>query len=217
MAKLKEEREENLTIIHQIEKLLEKIDVKEHFPKLTNDKMKLFIHGFGKNILKDSSVDEMMKNLFIFSGSFIEGAPFARLVNPTLKRNYIEFEFDIMSPSGRVIDNKCDEVVYDLEHAKGFVWLKYNEEAIEIDLKNGRTINDYITKHDDGIEYLNSNAFKEEFSEDLFTKPDMSYVNKFTEEIQRPSNNIDMVMMFGKMAKQSKIQKRRFERGGEKC
>ena len=216
MAELKEEEEQNITIIHQIEKLLEKIEVKKHFPKLTDDKMKLFMHSLGKNVLKDPDVDEMMKNLLIFSGSFLEGAPFARLVNPTLKKSYIEFEFDMMFPMGRVIDNKCDEVINDLEHAKGFVWLKYNEDAIEIDLKNGRTINDYITKHEDGIEYLSSKAFKEELSEEPFTKPDMSYFNKFTEEIQGPSSNIDMVMMFRKMGQAIKNTKKEDMKAGMK-
>ena len=126
MAELKEEVKGTLTttLVQQIEKVLEKIDVKKHFPKVTNEKFKLFMQGLGKNVMKDPDVDEMMNKLLIFSGSFMEGAPFARLVNPTLKKNYIEFEFDMMFPMGHIIDNKCNEIINDLEHAKGFAWLK---------------------------------------------------------------------------------------------
>ena len=52
----------------------------------------------------------------------MKGAPFARSLNPTLKKSYSEFEFDVMFPMERVIDNK---VINDLEHAKGFCgWSK---------------------------------------------------------------------------------------------
>ena len=219
MAELKEEVKGTLTttLVQQIEKVLEKIDVKKHFPKVTNEKFKLFMQGLGKNVMKDPDVDEMMNKLLIFSGSFMEGAPFARLVNPTLKKNYIEFEFDMMFPMGHIIDNKCNEIINDLEHAKGFAWLKYDKEAIEIELKNGKTISDYVTKHNNGIDYLNSNAFKEEFSKDPFTKPDMSYFTKFTEEIQGPSNNVDMVMMFKKIGEELKNSKQEDFIEGVKC
>ena len=77
MAELKEEVKGTLTttLVQQIEKVLEKIDVKKHFPKVTDEKFKLFMQGLGKNVMKDPDVDEMMKKLLIFSGSFMEGAP----------------------------------------------------------------------------------------------------------------------------------------------
>lgn len=85
----------------------------------------------------------------------------------------------------------------DLDHAK-VAWLKYNEEAIKIYFKDGRKISDYVSKHENGIEYLNSNAFKE----DCLSKPDMGYFTKFTEEIQGPSNNIETVIMFKKIGEE---------------
>ena len=71
MAELKEEVKGTLTttLVQQIEKILEKIDVKKHFPKVTNEKFKLFMQGLGKNVMKDPDVDEMMNKLLIFSGA----------------------------------------------------------------------------------------------------------------------------------------------------
>ena len=199
-------QEEN---IREIEDSIKRIDVNRHFPKITGEQFKTFLQGLGKNVMKDSNVDETLRNFVLFSGSFMEGAPFARMVNPTLKKEYIEFEFDMMFPVGRVIDNQhADEVVNDLEYAKGFTWVRYDEKVIELELKNGRQISEYLIEHKNGVNYLNSKAFKNDFSKDLNIKPDLSFFTKFTEEIQGPSNNVDMVFLIKKMGEEIKNSKK---------
>lgn len=65
---MEEEGKDNSIIIQEIKKLIEKIDVKKHFPKFTGDKMKHFMQGLGKSVMKVSDADEMINKFFIFSG-----------------------------------------------------------------------------------------------------------------------------------------------------
>ena len=194
--------------LSHLKELLTKINVQKHFPKISDEQFKWFGYGIGKNfgrIDDDIELQELVK-CFMFSGSFMEGAPYARLLNPNLKKEYIEFEFDMMFPMGRILENHEDSIIKNLEYSKGFAWLRYDPEGIQFKPKNGRKVEEFLHQHTDGRKYLNSQTFKEDAN--LTEAPDMKYFSKFQEEFQGPSNNIDATILIKRLALELKSTKK---------
>jgi Mab-21 protein. len=174
-----------------VEDLLKQLEIEAHFPKLSDQQFKTFLAAVRKNISGDESAGEFPKYAFLFSGSMMEGAPFVRNLNPKQRRKYAECEFDMMFPMGTIIKGQEENVIQDLSYAKGFVWLKYKKDGVDIDLKNGKQVLDFLVEHK-GDQYLNSTAFKTDSN--LNTFPDLNFFNKFEEQLQGPSNNIDATL-----------------------
>ncbi|XP_066920056.1 uncharacterized protein [Clytia hemisphaerica] len=198
---------ENENLSH-LNELLTKIDVQKHFPKISDEQFKWFGYGLGKSfgqIDNEIELQELIQS-FMFSGSFMEGAAFARLMNPNLKKEYIEFEFDMMFPMGRIIEGHEDSVIKNLEYSKGFAWLRYDSKDIHFEPSNGRKVEEFLYKHTDDHQYLDSKSFKEDTNMTVF--PDKKYFSKFQEELQGPSNNLDATMLLKQMVLDLKATKK---------
>ena len=124
-----------------------------------------------------------------FSGSFMEGAAFARNLNPNFHKELFEGELDIMFPLTKILRNRSREVIVDLEYAKGFAWIKYKPECFDSREKLDRL----LIKHEDGNTYLNSKAVKEleEPIPPRTSVPDLPF--SVEEMIEGPSCNVKMI------------------------
>ena len=125
-------------------------------------------------------------SLPIISGSFMEGAAFARNLNPHLNKKLYEQEVDIMVPVTKILRNRSREVIADLGYAKGFVWIKYKPGCFDSQHK----LNGLLIKHKDGNTYVNSKAVREA----LINSPssDTDSFGFIRETVEGPSANVKL-------------------------
>ena len=125
--------------------------------------------------------------LFVLSGSAVEGALNARNMNPiNVTNKCYEGELDIMFPFTKILRNKSREVIIDLEHAKGFTWIKYKPECFS----SSQKLDGFLIKHEDGSIYLNSEAVKNRLRNSGSSIPE---VHLFKQEIIKgPSANLEL-------------------------
>ena len=174
-----------------IEDLIKKIKIENHFPKVSDNKMKMFMTELAKQFGAPTEEINEALGSFIYSGSFMEGAFLARNLNPKQKQRFYEAEFDMMFPLGRIVNGKEADVIQELDYAKGFVWLKYDENNVILEAKNRKKTKEFLFEHN-GQLYLDSVPFKLESN--LDKKPALDYFNRFVEELQGPSNNVDAII-----------------------
>ena len=128
-----------------------------------------------------------------FSGSFMEGAAFARNLNPNFHKELREGELDIMFPFAKILRNRSREVIVDLEYAKGFTWIKHKPECFDL----RESLDGLLIKHMDGNTYLNSKAVKESLSNALESIPPWKFGPDLPfsveEMIEGPSCNMKMI------------------------
>ena len=119
------------------------------------------------------------------SGSTIEGAFFARNLNPNFPEKYIEGEMDVMLPLATISRNKSREVIVDLTYAKGFVWIKYEPGCFGLDLS--QHLGELIVKHEDGNTYLKAVRSNESYG---FSSSGLSIKGK----TEGPSMNTELTI-----------------------
>ena len=136
---------------------------------------------------------ELVKS-FQLSGSFMEGAAFVRNLNPNFQKDLLcEGEMDMMFPLSKTLKNRLEEVIVDLEYAKGFAWIKYKPECFDFP----KRLDGLLIKHEDGNTYLNSKAVKESLNGALESTltwesaPELPF--SVEEMIEGPACNMKMI------------------------
>ena len=136
---------------------------------------------------------ELVKS-FQLSGSFMEGAAFVRNLNPNFQKDLLcEGEMDMMFPLSKILKNRLEEVIVDLEYAKGFAWIKYKPECFDFP----KRLDGLLIKHEDGNTYLNSKAVKESLNGALESTltwesaPELPF--SVEEMIEGPACNMKMI------------------------
>ena len=184
-----EEPEKELSI----ERLLHDNSLYGHCLKFKHDSMKCFFVNIAEQLhpkVKISAVEaiEDLSKTFQMSGSIMEGAAYARNLNPSLPKKYAEAEFDFMIPFAKILKNKSIEIIVDLTYAKGFAWVKYEPGCFALD--SSRELRKLLVKHEDGNTYVNAKAARRVGKSDLnLFIPDLHWVTKY--QIQGPSSNIE--------------------------
>ena len=153
-----EESERELSI----ERLLHQSSLYSHCVKF-DFMMKCFFVNIAEQlnpVAKANALETLEKYFeqFQLSGSLVEGAVFARNLNPNLPEKYLESEFDLMLPFAKILRNKSTEIIFDLTYAKGFAWIKYEAGCFGSDLPED--LCEILVKHEDGNTYLNADAVR---------------------------------------------------------
>ena len=178
------------------ERLLHHNSLYSHCVKFKYDFLKRFFVNIAEQLnpaVKTSAV-EAIENFYVkyqMSGSIMEGAAFARNLNPNLLEKYVEGEFDIMFPFAKVLKNKSIEIIVDLTYAKGFAWIKYEPGCFALD--SSQELSKLLVKHEDGNTYVNAEAVKHtKISGMNFFLPNLHMFSK--SQMQGPSLNIESVI-----------------------
>ena len=175
-----------------IERQINQKQLYSEFPKFKRNFFQSFIFSFAEQLngtFKEKGMElaKAYAELFVLSGSAVEGALNARNMNPiNVTNKCYEGELDIMFPFTKILRNKSREVIIDLEHAKGFTWIKYKPECFN----SSQKFDGFLIKHEDGNIYLNSEAVKNRLRNSGSSIPE---VHLFKQEIIKgPSANLEL-------------------------
>ena len=187
------EKNENEDREQSLERLLKQINVGSYFPKDIHDVMKTIsanIVGQQPKSFLENAMEHVEKvaECWNYSGSAVEGAAYARNLNPNLRKKYVECEWDVMIILAKILKTKAKEIIVDLTYAKGFAWIKFKAECFGSgSAKNLETLS---IEHEDSNKYLSSKAVKDLSINELQYIPNL--FSHYKETIQGPSKNIQL-------------------------
>ena len=116
------------------------------------------------DIPQEEIAEDFMKwiNKVYPSGSIVEGATSARLVNPQLPKEHLEIETDFLLKYGTVSAEQIEKgLVRELPYAKGYVWIIHDRESPVIDQRMLTVLkpDDFLMSFENEC-YLKASAFR---------------------------------------------------------